>query len=182
MPLRNTRRRSQQTIYRQSLQERLKLKAARKKEKEKEKSKATRQIPSRTVQSHQPRKKPFSNKKGFHWLIASDTKRRQHFQRSKHPDVKEKQTDNTQQKNPPPQKKRETEKKNPSSKIVLKNYRVLQAWKLADKHRRLRPQFSVCKSRAARIREREKHAHWLLCLSSSAPEQRRWSPFLSSVT
>jgi hypothetical protein len=42
-------------------------------------------------------------------LIASDTKRRQRFQRSKHPDVKEKQTDNTQQKKPPPQK-RETEK------------------------------------------------------------------------
>jgi hypothetical protein len=68
MPTRNTRRRSQQTIYRQSLQERFKLKAARKKEKEKEKEKikATRQIPSRAVHSHQPRKKPFSNKKGFH--------------------------------------------------------------------------------------------------------------------
>jgi hypothetical protein len=44
-------------------------------------------------------------------LIASDTKRRQHFQRSKYPDVKEKQTENTQPKNPPQKKERQRENK-----------------------------------------------------------------------
>jgi hypothetical protein len=44
-------------------------------------------------------------------LIASDTKRRQRFQRSKYPDVKEKQTENTQQKNPPQKKERQRKNK-----------------------------------------------------------------------
>jgi hypothetical protein len=65
MPLRHTRRRSQQTIYTQPLKERLKLKAVRKKEKKKEKSKATRQIPTRAVHSHQPRRNLTQTKKVF---------------------------------------------------------------------------------------------------------------------